>query len=215
MAGLAWITYLRIILNLRSNKPYRRQKLVDVGLKFASKAVAADDKDSFAQYAYGRLLALNGEFDEAIERLKYAIEINPNYALAYHGLGYALALGGRPAEAIAQFDTALRLSPKDPYRFGFSTMRAYSLLQMKEYENAIEWGRRAIRDNENVFWPYISVSSALGHLERIEEAEKAFAGLLQVKPDFSSTTIDEAVRFRNASDREHLLSGLYKAGLKD
>jgi TolB-like protein/class 3 adenylate cyclase len=51
MAGLAWITYLRIILNLGSNKPYQRQELVDIGLKFASKAVAADDKDSFAQYA--------------------------------------------------------------------------------------------------------------------------------------------------------------------
>ncbi len=39
--------------------------------------------------------------------------------------------------------------------------------------------------------------------------------MLRVKPDFSSTTINETVRFRNASDREHLLSGLYKAGLKD
>jgi tetratricopeptide (TPR) repeat protein len=215
MAGLAWITYLRIILNLGSNKPYQRQELVDAGLKFASKAVAANDKDSLAQYAYGRLLALNGEFDEAIERLQHAIEINPNYALAYHGLGYALALGGRPAEAIAQFDTALRLSPKDPYRFGFSTMRAYSLLQMKEYENAIEWGRRAIRDNETSFWAYVHVSSALGHLGQIKEAEKTFNRLLQLIPEFSSTTIDETVRFRNASDREHLLSGLYKAGLKD
>jgi tetratricopeptide (TPR) repeat protein len=94
-------------------------------------------------------------------------------------------------------------------------MRAYSLLQLKDYDNAVEWGRRGIRDNENMFWPYISVSSALGHLGRIEEAEKTFAGLLRVKPDFSSTTIDETVHFRNASDREHLLSGLYKAGLKD
>jgi tetratricopeptide (TPR) repeat protein len=215
MAGLAWIAYLRIILNYPTNETLSRKDLLEGGLKHAGNAVTAADNDAFAQYAYGRLLSLNGEFDEAIERLNYAIEINPNYALAYHGLGYTLALGGMPADAVAHFDTALRLSPKDPFRWAFKTMRAYSLLQLKDYDKAVEWGRRAIRDNENMFWAYISVSSALGHLGRIEEAEKTFAGLLRVKPDFSSTTIQESIRFRNASDREHLFSGLYKAGLKD
>ncbi len=215
MAGLAWIAYLRIMLNYSTNEPRSREDLLDIGLKHAGDAVTAGDEEAFAQYAYGRLLSLNGEFDESIERLNYAIEINPNYALAYHGLGYTLALGGMPADAVAQFDTALRLSPKDPFRWAFKTMRAYSLLQLKDYDNAVEWGRRAIRDNESMFWPYVPVSSALGHLGRIEEAEKVFAGLLRVKPDFSSTTIHETLRFRNASDREHLLSGLYKAGLKD
>jgi len=47
---------------------------------------------------------LNGESDEAIERLRSAIEINPNYALAYHGLGYVHVLSapghlGRSDEA--------------------------------------------------------------------------------------------------------------------
>ena len=214
-AGLAWMTYLRIILNYTTNEHSSREDLLGIGLKHAGDAVTADDNDAFAQYAYGRLLSLNGEFDEAIERFNYAIEINPNYALAYHGLGYTLALGGMPADAVPQFDTALRLSPKDPFRWAFKTMRAYSLFQLRDYDNAIDWGRRAIRDNENMFWAYTSVSSALGHLGRIEEAEKTFAGLLRVKPDFSSATIDETLRFRNASDREHFLSGLYKAGLKE
>jgi TolB-like protein/class 3 adenylate cyclase/Tfp pilus assembly protein PilF len=215
MAGLAWITYLRILFNWGSDKTCRRQELVDIGLSYARNAVSADDKDALAQYAYGRLLALNGEFDESIDRLKHAIEINPNYALAYHGLGYTLALGGRPAEAIAQFDTALRLSPKDPYRFAFSTMRAYALLQMKEYEEAVAWGRRGMRENETSFWAYTHVSSALGHLGLIEEAEKVYAGLLQLVPDFSSATIDETIRFRKASDRDHYIEGLRKAGLQN
>jgi adenylate cyclase len=213
LSGLAWITYIRVILNLVSNETYHRQELLNLGLEYARRAVASDEKDSLAQFSYGRLLALDGEFAEAIDRLEHAIEMNPNHALAYYGLGYALALGGRPAEAIAQFETASQLSPKDPYRFAFSTMRAYSLLQMKEYDNAVEWGRRGIRDNETGFWAYVHVTSALGHLGRIEEAEKVISGLLQLVPDFSTTTIDATIRFAKPSDREHLLDGLVKAGL--
>ena len=215
MAGLAWVAFLRTIFNYTIAEPVSRQALLDIGLKHASAAVRADDKDAFAQYVFGRLLALNGEFDEAIERLRFAIEINPNYALAYHGLGYALAVGGNTADAVAQFDIALRLSPKDPYRWAFSTMRAFSLLQNKDYEAAVEWGKRGIRDNENIFWAYVHVLSALGHLGRNDEAKKIFASLLQVKPDFSSATIDESIRIRNASDREHFFAGLYKAGLEE
>lgn len=215
MAGQAWIAHLRIILNYTTNEPVSRQGLLKIGLKHASAAVIADGKDAFAQYVFGRLLALNGDFDEAIERLRIAIEINPNYALAYHGLGYALAVGGNPTEAVAQFDTALRLSPKDPYRWAFKTMRAFSLLLIKDYEGAIEWGKRGIRDHKNMFWAYVHVLSALGHLDRSDEAKQVLANLLQVKPDFSIATIDDSIRIRNPIDREHLFEGLYKAGLKE
>ena len=144
-----------------------------------------------------------------------AVELNPNAALAHHGLGYALAVGGRPAEAVAEFATALRLSPKDQYRFAFSTMRAFSLVLTKDYEGAVEWGRKGIRDNTKMFWPYVHVASALGHLGRSEEAKRVVADLLQVKPGFSMPTIDQTIKIRYAADREHLLDGLRKAGLPD
>jgi len=212
-AGLAWVAFQRIILNYTTNEAIPRQNLIDVGLKHATAAVRADDGDAFAQYAYGRLLALNGEYDEAVDRLSSAIEINPNYALAYHGLGYALTVGGNHADALAQFDMALRLSPKDPYRWAFKTMRACSLLWLKDYEGAVEWGKRGMRDHEYMFWPYVHVASALGHLGRRDEGKQVLESLLQVKPDFTSATIDESIRIRNTADREHLMEGLQKAGL--
>ena len=151
---------------------------------------------------------------EAIERLGRATAFNPNYALAYHGLGYALALGGSPGEAVAQFDKALCLSPQDSYRWAFLAMRAFALMLNKEYKDAVEWGRRAISERPGVFWSDVHVTSALGHLERHEESAQAFAELLKVKPDFSSATIDETIRFRRIADREHLLKDFRKAGLQ-
>lgn len=51
-------------------------------------------------------------------------------------------------------------------------------------------------------------------MERHEEAARAFADLLKVKPGFSRKTIDETIRFRHTTDREHYLEGLAKAGLQ-
>jgi adenylate cyclase len=215
LAGLAYIDFHRVILNYGDMEQVSREALLDRALEEASAAVQSDDQDAFAQYVLGRLLALKGRFDEALERLTLAVELNPNSALARHGLGYALAVGGRPAEAEAEFDTALRLSPKDPYRFAFSTMRAFALVLTKDYEGAVQWGRKGIRDHAKMFWPYVHVASALGHLGRDEEAKRIVGDLLQLKPDFSAATIDETIRIRNPADREHFLEGLRKAGLPE
>jgi len=215
LAGLGWMAYLRLLLNFKTDDLQSLQAIFESGLKHAAEAVAFNDKDAFAQYVYGRLLVQNSRFDEAIERLERAIEINPNYALAYYGLGFTLAMSGKPTAAIGQFDIALRLSPKDPFRWAFNTMRGYSYLQLKQYDAAYECAKRGVLDNEGQFWPYVTVASALGHLGRIEEAKKFFKILLQLKPDFSTATIDEMLRFGNSEHREHLLSGLVRAGLKE
>jgi adenylate cyclase len=215
LAALALVAHQRLILNFTANEPIVRQVLIDHGLKFASAAVRADDKDAFPQFVYGRLLALNGDFDQAIDRLNLAIDINPNYALAYYGLGYTLTVSGNPDEALTIFDKALRLSPMDHYRWAFYTMRSMALLLIKDYDGAVEWGRRGIRDQGDIFWAYAHVASALGHHGRSAEAEQVFADLMRVKPDFSSATIDETIRFRHAADREYYLEGLRKAGLPE
>ena len=215
LAALAFVAHQRLILNFTANEPIVRQDLIDHGLKFASAAVRADDKDAFPQFVFGRLLALNGEFDQAIDRLNLAIDLNPNFALAYYGLGYTLTVSGHPDEALTMFDKALRLSPMDHYRWAFYTMRSMALLLIKDYDGAVEWGRRGIRDQEDIFWAYAHVASALGHHGRSAEAEQVFADLMRVKPDFSSATIDETIRFRHAADREYYLEGLRKAGLPE
>ena len=115
---------------------------------------------------------------------------------------------------MAQFDKALRLSPQDPYRWATLTMRAGALLMNEEYEDAVEWGRRAISKRPEMFWAYVHVAAALGHLERHEEAAQTLKDLLKVKSEFSAATIDETIRFRRNADREHFLEGLHKAGLQ-
>ena len=56
--------------------------------------------------------------------------------------------------------------------------------------------------------------SALGHLERHDDAAQPIEDLMKVKPGFSIATIDETLRFARSADREHYLDGLRKAGLQ-
>ena len=84
LTGLAWVDFHRVVLQYSIKEAISRDGLLERGLERAAQAVRADNKDAFAQFVFGRVLSLNGDFDEAIERLTLAIEFNPNYTLAYH-----------------------------------------------------------------------------------------------------------------------------------
>lgn len=94
-------------------------------------------------------------------------------------------------------------------------MRSRSLLQLKDYEGAVEWGKRGIRDNENIFRGYAQVLFAPGHLGRSDKAEQVLANIMRVKPGFSIASIDDSIRIRNSVGREHYIEGLYKADSKE
>jgi tetratricopeptide (TPR) repeat protein len=62
----------------------------------------------------GQRLALQGRFDEAVEELQAAVQLEPRFADAFVNLGNALDDAGRPAEAETAYLQALRLRPEDP-----------------------------------------------------------------------------------------------------
>ena len=85
--------------------------------EWASKAVAVDSRDAVSQTALGSCEELMGRIDDAIARLKIAIDLNPNFTWAHGNLGLALAASGRGDEAVAPLNEALRLSSRDQFNF--------------------------------------------------------------------------------------------------
>ena len=73
----------------------------------AMKAVALDSRDAVAQSALGACEVLMRRTDDAIARLKIAIDLNPNLTWAHGNLGLALASSGRGHEAVAPLREAL------------------------------------------------------------------------------------------------------------
>ena len=93
--------------------------------------------------------------------------------------------------------------------------QAESYIFMKRYDQAVEWGKKAI--NEDGSWPYnyIGLASALGHLGRLDEAREACASILAIKEDLSLAFYRRWIPIKSASDMENMLEGLRKAGLPE
>jgi adenylate cyclase len=214
-AGTAYTVFLRVLFQAGMEATGQRNALIDGAIAEASTSVRLDDREPFGQYVLGRLHSLRGNFDEAIERLELAVELNPNFALAYHGLGYALAFGDRADEAITCFERALRLSPADPYRWAMATMMAFTKVLLGQYESALDWARRGVRDMPTIIWPRAHMIAALIGLGREDEARQAAHDLLEVRPDFTIAMIDQAVTFKNPTTRERYIATLRAAGLPE
>src|SRR4029079_8637157 len=81
-----------------------------------------------------------------------------------------------------------------------------------EYEEALECANRV--DVPGLFWPYLVMASACGHLARRAEAEAAVRDLLALDPDFAALARSNVGTWHFASGlMEPILEGLRKAGL--
>jgi tetratricopeptide (TPR) repeat protein len=75
--------------------------------------VEKSPRSPLAQNNLGMALALAGRMDQALERFRQALAIEPAHALSNYNMGYVLAHQGRPNEAIGYLRESLRLHPAD------------------------------------------------------------------------------------------------------
>jgi adenylate cyclase len=181
----------------------------------ARRAVGADDRDAAAHTSLGICELFANRHDDAIRRIKHAIELDPNSSFAYGYLGVTYAFGGEPDGAIAALDEAIRLSPRDHLVVVWHTASAWAHLSAERFAEAADCCKRGIDFNPN--WPdtYAALASAAAHLGRDGEARGALDGLLERFPGLTSGDPRLIRPFRRAEDRERFLAGLAKAGLPD
>jgi adenylate cyclase len=191
-------------------------KTLDEALSLAKRAVSLDHKDTFAHFAVGRVQSLRREYEESIAELTTALDFNPSFAQAHLGLGFVFTMSGRMQEAIPHLEKAVRLSPRDPRLWSFLNVRALAHHLMGQYEDALEWASKAVRQPNAGHWTIAHVAAALGHLGRIEEARAAVSELLRRNPEFSCSFVRK-YRFsvKNSADVENYLDGLRLAGLPE
>ncbi|WP_119304309.1 winged helix-turn-helix domain-containing protein [Dongia deserti] len=190
------------------------QARMDEALAAAERAIELDDQDANSYFTIGRVHLARREYDQAIEALQYAQELNPCLAVTYCGLGDSLAYEGRLDEAIKQFEIAIRLSPHDPFRWAFYSYRSLAHIFRSEFEDAASWGRRAVRTPNAQYWARAHLVSALGHLGDERQAETALKELIQVKPEFSIGFAKEHLFYVKRPDQiEIYMEGLRKAGV--
>ncbi len=182
-------------------------------LESARQAVAIDDMDSAAHWVLGLGFQWSGQHDLSVAEERRAVELNPSNAQAYVSLGTSLAYAGRPEEGIPYIEKSTLLNPQDPRGYLWLSVLARTHLNARNYEEAAESARNAIRRKSDHPLAYVYLASSLAHLERWDEAQVALDDLERVKPGYAEHWINLQVSQRAPVGNEHILDGLRKASL--
>ena len=176
-------------------------------------AIMADSEDPWAHNALGCVYFSTRRLDQSLAEFELALQLNPNFSLAQGHYGLALSYCGRWQEANRAAQRALRLSPRDPFSAIYYGVAAYAQFVGKNYHEAIDLSREAIRLRGDFVGAYRVLTVAAGMAGQAEIASAALQELRRAQPNISLAWIANQLPWKLDSDREHYLEAFRRAGL--
>jgi adenylate cyclase len=209
LCALSETHVFQVLFGFSENPDEDRQQ----AMRLARRAVEVDDQDPLALCALGRAYLANRKHRAAIPYIEEALALNPTLAWAHYLLGVCRAYSGRAKEALPYLETAIRLSPHDPYASRFFACGAEALFFLGEYEEAVTWGQKAIRQANTAHWSgHTALAATLAKLGRAEEAAEVIQELLQHRPDFSLSLMCKAISLTDTDCLAAYSNALREAG---
>ena len=122
----------------------------------------------------------NRQYNEAMEALRRAIEIQPNLVSAHVQLGLTLLAIGRVDQAMVEVKRAIELEPNDAHAYvALGKVQA----SMRRYSEAIDAFKQATSLDSNYFAAYANLGVAYGVTERYPESAEAYQQALRIDPN--------------------------------
>jgi TolB-like protein/Flp pilus assembly protein TadD len=181
--------------------------------KLAHRAAELDDDDPWAHIALGYLAFTERQTGEAVREYHRALELNPNFGTAYALLGWALAFDAQSEEAIQNFERAIRMSPHDPLKAFFYSGTGVAHYLAKRYEEAVEWGMKAIHQRPGFTAAYRILCASLAQASMTEETREMTARLREMQPNISISWCEKHVPYTPRA-MPHFLEGMRMAGIE-
>lgn len=190
-AALAWLAYWHVMRVGQGWSPDRSHDTQQAE-NFARRAVECDATEPMALAVQGHIATyLHKNFDLAFACLDAALQTNPNSARALLWKANAHAYLGEGARAVDIVKRAMALSPYDPLASAFSGGASLAYMASAQYERAIEFAIRSIRENRGYSSAYKLLIASLVLAGRLSETPAPVHQLLLLEPDFS---IEEHLR---------------------
>ncbi|MGE0574088.1 winged helix-turn-helix domain-containing tetratricopeptide repeat protein [Reyranella sp.] len=176
-------------------------------------AIRADSDDPWAHHALGCIHLFARRFDDCLADFEHALRLNPNFCLAQGYYGLALAFCGRWKEGEEAAHRALRLSPHDPFSALYYGVASYTQFVGRNYDEAMQLARTAIRLHPDFIGGYRGLTSAAGMSGQAGVAAGALQELRRVQPNISLQWVADQVPIRDDAERAHYVEGFRRAGL--
>src|SRR5262249_15712377 len=144
-----------------------------------------------------------------------ALSLNAALPLAWCYSGLAQCYLGCHDAAIEQISRAQILAPDDPHAFYFDTALMMPDFLQGNFENALASARRALEMNPGFTSTHKGYLATLGQLNRVKEATRLLARLLELEPGFCVRSALERSPMKRLSDQHLYAQGLRRAGLPE
>ncbi len=181
-------------------------------MELAESSVRLDPRSSFAFSILSFLHATEGRFEEAMDAIRRAVELNP-FDMGARGVqGYCHLLIGDHRRAIELFSMATQRDAGDP-RYQWAALSAFSHYLLGQYDASLSWAREALYSNPNHLQALSIRAAALAQLGRTEEAARAAETLLNNYPNFTAERHLRNFHWKTPADVAHYRDGLLKAGI--
>ena len=114
---------------------------------------------------------------------------------------------GEADNGIRELEISLQLNPQDPQSHIFMNTIARAHLIARRHEDTVLWARKALERRANFPHALHLLASALGHLDRADEARQALDQCEAAQPDFVARRASWQP-YRDAADNEHIHAGI-------
>ena len=213
--SMSSIGFTTAIMLGRSTDPRADLKRAD---ELASRAIAVDANFAGGHNAKGNVLRVERRFDDAIAEFERTLALDPNAGETYGALGFLYCDIGQFEKALEFFDKAIRLAPQNLAYWYLGEGLAY--FGMEQYDQAIEWERRAIAIDPKFAYALGTLAAALalsGHEAEARDVQRRRAPLAKVKNIAALKALapppSADPRVRATADRA--IEGLRKAGMPE
>jgi len=181
---------------------------------FARRAIqyGKDDPDALWMASLG--IGRSGDMKTAASVVDRALLLNANSAHAWMMKGFIHACQNQPKPAFDALERAMRLSPLDPLGYFFAWCLGLAAFEEGQYERAIEWADRSLRDEPTYLAALRIKVAACSLLGRPTEARLALTRMLELNPGLTTASYTAyALRFNAPEVVMAVAEGLRKAGL--
>ena len=209
----AWLARLYVLRVGQGWSPDTARDAIDAR-RFADSALENDSSDSWALSVSGLVAGyLNKDLEMGISYFDKALVVNPSAASAWVWSTSAHAWLGQGTEAVKRSHRAIELSPFDPHMYIFTSIAGTAYAVAGEYDKAIEYCRRSLRQNRMFASTHRILTIALGLSGRLDEARLAGADLLAIEPALTVSGFRNRYPGNTSAHIDQFCSALTTAGI--
>jgi adenylate cyclase len=178
-------------------------------LNLATTAIGLDGFSTGAHALLGRVYLSFRQYEQAIDELKGALDLNASDAETYSWLGGAQLFNGAIEDAIKAIETALRFDPNLDVQQLWPLGTAYFLAGRTA--DATRTMEQLVARDSAIAYNQVMLAAAYAEAGRAEDAARAAADVRKLDPFFDSGSFGSL--FRNPDHQTKIGSALRKAGL--